>query len=173
MDLQGNRITWLGHATFRIETKDGATVIVDPWVMGNPMCPESEKQVKKATINRHARRDQIAAPDSTLRHVRRDLTGEEILTHRSEEVDHLRIFREEGFVLDSTGYHCDISRLKCSLLGPNPEANCAFNHRNKLLLRMLVSGGMRASLHSPIDHRALFAGYDAAANLVGDLFLGH
>src|SRR5271157_5672727 len=48
MNLQGNRITWLGHATFRIETKDGATVIVDPWVMGNSMCPESEKQVKKA-----------------------------------------------------------------------------------------------------------------------------
>ncbi len=50
MNLQGNRITWLGHATFRIETKDGATVIVDPWVMGNPMCPESEKQVKKADV---------------------------------------------------------------------------------------------------------------------------
>ena len=48
MNLQGNRITWLGHATFRIETNDGATVIVDPWVMGNPMCPEGEKQVKKA-----------------------------------------------------------------------------------------------------------------------------
>ena len=48
MSLQGNRITWLGHATFRIETKDGATAYVDPWVMGNPMCPENEKQVKKA-----------------------------------------------------------------------------------------------------------------------------
>jgi L-ascorbate metabolism protein UlaG (beta-lactamase superfamily) len=42
MDLQGNRITWLGHATFRIATKDGVTVYVDPWVMGNPACPESE-----------------------------------------------------------------------------------------------------------------------------------
>src|SRR5271165_1246357 len=50
MNLQGNHITWLGHATFRIETKDGATVIVDPWVMGNPMCPESEKDVKKVDI---------------------------------------------------------------------------------------------------------------------------
>ena len=50
MNLQGNRITWLGHATFRIETKDGVTVYVDPWVMGNPACPESEKQVKKADV---------------------------------------------------------------------------------------------------------------------------
>jgi hypothetical protein len=38
---------------------------------------------------------------------------------------------------------------------------------------MLVTSGVRAGLHSPIDHRALFTGYDAAANLVGDLFLGH
>jgi len=50
MNLQGNRITWLGHATFRIETKDGTTVYLDPWVMGNPMCPENEKQVKKADV---------------------------------------------------------------------------------------------------------------------------
>ncbi len=30
MNLEGNHITWLGHATFRIETKDGVTVYVDP-----------------------------------------------------------------------------------------------------------------------------------------------
>ena len=50
MNLQGNQITWLGHATFRIETTDGTTVYVDPWVMGNPLCPESEKQVKKCDV---------------------------------------------------------------------------------------------------------------------------
>jgi hypothetical protein len=38
---------------------------------------------------------------------------------------------------------------------------------------MLVSGGVRARLHSPIDQRALLAGYHAAADLVGDLLLGH
>ena len=48
MNLQGNKLTWLGHATFRIETKDGATGYIDPWVMNNPMCPEAEKTVKKA-----------------------------------------------------------------------------------------------------------------------------
>lgn len=48
MDLKGNRVTWLGHATFRIETSEGATVYVDPWVMSNPLCPENEKSVKKA-----------------------------------------------------------------------------------------------------------------------------
>ena len=49
MNLQGNKLTWLGHATFRIETKDGATIYVDPW-LSNPLCPEAEKEVKKADV---------------------------------------------------------------------------------------------------------------------------
>ena len=47
MKLNGIKLTWLGHATFRIETPGGKTVIVDPWIMGNPACPEKEKDVKK------------------------------------------------------------------------------------------------------------------------------
>ena len=50
MNLKGIKLTWLGHSTFRIETPAGKTVLVDPWVMGNPMCPESEKKVKKVDV---------------------------------------------------------------------------------------------------------------------------
>jgi L-ascorbate metabolism protein UlaG (beta-lactamase superfamily) len=50
MDLKGLKLTWLGHATFRIETPKGTMVIVDPWVMGNPMCPEGEKKVRKVDV---------------------------------------------------------------------------------------------------------------------------
>jgi L-ascorbate metabolism protein UlaG (beta-lactamase superfamily) len=50
MNLNGVKITWLGHATFRIETPTGKTVIIDPWVMGNPACPASEKTVKKVDV---------------------------------------------------------------------------------------------------------------------------
>ncbi len=46
MKLNGIKITWLGHATFRIQTPAGNTILVDPWVMGNPMCPDAEKGVK-------------------------------------------------------------------------------------------------------------------------------
>ncbi len=42
MNLNGIKLTWLGHATFRIETPVGKTVLVDPWVMGNP--PVSRKR---------------------------------------------------------------------------------------------------------------------------------
>ena len=50
MKLNGIKLTWLGHATFRIETPGGKTVIVDPWIMGNPACPEKEKDVKKVDL---------------------------------------------------------------------------------------------------------------------------
>jgi len=50
MNLKGIKLTWLGHATFRIETPGGKTLLVDPWVMGNPSCPESERKVKKVDV---------------------------------------------------------------------------------------------------------------------------
>ena len=50
MDLKGTKLTWLGHATFRIETPGGKTVLLDPWVMGNPACPPSEKDIKKVDV---------------------------------------------------------------------------------------------------------------------------
>lgn len=34
-------ITWLGHAAVRIELDDGVTLLIDPWLSGNPSCPES------------------------------------------------------------------------------------------------------------------------------------
>ncbi len=42
MQLRGLELTWLGHATFRIRMRDGTTIYVDPWLEGNPACPESE-----------------------------------------------------------------------------------------------------------------------------------
>ena len=50
MNLNGIRITWLGHATFRIQTPKGKTILVDPWVMGNPVCPEKEKNIKAVDV---------------------------------------------------------------------------------------------------------------------------
>src|ERR1700758_3649934 len=50
MHLNGIKLTWLGHATFRIETPRGKIILVDPWIMGNPMCPENEKEIKKVDV---------------------------------------------------------------------------------------------------------------------------
>ena len=50
MNLNGIKLTWLGHATFRLETPAGKNIIVDPWVMGNPACPAKEKDLKKVDV---------------------------------------------------------------------------------------------------------------------------
>ncbi len=50
MQLNGLRITWLGHATFRIQTPKGKTILIDPWVMNNPACPESEKTIRALDV---------------------------------------------------------------------------------------------------------------------------
>lgn len=50
LNLRGNRITWLGHATFRITTPSGKVLLIDPWVMGNPACPETEKRPARIDI---------------------------------------------------------------------------------------------------------------------------
>ena len=39
----GIEITWLGHSTFRIVTPEGKRLLIDPWVMGNPACPDDLK----------------------------------------------------------------------------------------------------------------------------------
>jgi L-ascorbate metabolism protein UlaG (beta-lactamase superfamily) len=37
--FEGVAITWLGHAAVRIELPDGAVLLIDPWLTGNPSCP--------------------------------------------------------------------------------------------------------------------------------------
>jgi L-ascorbate metabolism protein UlaG (beta-lactamase superfamily) len=39
----GLQITWLGHSTFFITSPGGKSLLIDPWVQGNPACPEEIK----------------------------------------------------------------------------------------------------------------------------------
>ena len=36
-------ITWLGHATIDIRTPGGKRVLLDPWLDGNPACPDDQR----------------------------------------------------------------------------------------------------------------------------------
>jgi L-ascorbate metabolism protein UlaG (beta-lactamase superfamily) len=42
-------LTWLGHASFRLDTSGGKRVYVDPW-FDNPKCPDSEKDPDRCDV---------------------------------------------------------------------------------------------------------------------------
>lgn len=41
-------ITWLGHASFLIQTATNKMLVIDPWLEGNPKCPEEYHNWNKA-----------------------------------------------------------------------------------------------------------------------------
>jgi L-ascorbate metabolism protein UlaG (beta-lactamase superfamily) len=43
-------LTWLGHSTFRLDTSGGKRVYVDPFLNGNPRCPENEVTPERVDI---------------------------------------------------------------------------------------------------------------------------
>jgi len=61
MDLHGAHITWLGHGTFTFTTPAGKSILLDPWVQGNPACPDDKKQLGKldAILITHGHGDHI------------------------------------------------------------------------------------------------------------------
>jgi len=40
-------LTWLGHAAFRLDTPGGKRIYIDPFLTGNPKCPEAEKEPER------------------------------------------------------------------------------------------------------------------------------
>src|SRR5437763_13925038 len=42
-------LTWLGHSTFRLDA-DGKRVYIDPFLNGNPKCPESEQTPERVDV---------------------------------------------------------------------------------------------------------------------------
>lgn len=43
-------VKWLGHAACQITTVKGTTILIDPWITGNPACPIKKEDIKKADI---------------------------------------------------------------------------------------------------------------------------
>ncbi|MEE9561971.1 MAG: metal-dependent hydrolase [Thermoanaerobaculia bacterium] len=56
------KFTYLGHATVRCDLPGGEVVLIDPWVVGNPACPDELKTLDRldAMLITHAHFDHIA-----------------------------------------------------------------------------------------------------------------
>ncbi|MFB6262220.1 MAG: metal-dependent hydrolase [Bradymonadaceae bacterium] len=54
-------VTWLGHATFFLETPGGEQLLVDPWLADNPSCPEEYQEVEPdGILLTHGHSDHVA-----------------------------------------------------------------------------------------------------------------
>lgn len=55
------KFTYLGHATVRCDLPGGEVVLIDPWVQGNPACPEEHKRFDRldAILITHAHFDHM------------------------------------------------------------------------------------------------------------------
>ncbi len=42
--------TWVGHGTWKIRSAKGKEILIDPWVMGNPVAPANLKKVDKCDL---------------------------------------------------------------------------------------------------------------------------
>lgn len=47
---KGFTLTWLGHATFKLVTRTGKVVLLDPWVESNPACPKEQRGFEKIDV---------------------------------------------------------------------------------------------------------------------------
>jgi L-ascorbate metabolism protein UlaG (beta-lactamase superfamily) len=50
LNTHGNKVTWLGHATFTVTTLKGDVILIDPWTAGNPACPEPFRKPKRVDL---------------------------------------------------------------------------------------------------------------------------
>jgi L-ascorbate metabolism protein UlaG (beta-lactamase superfamily) len=43
-------LTWLGHAAFRLDSSGGKRIYVDPFLSGNPQCPDGETEPERVDL---------------------------------------------------------------------------------------------------------------------------
>ena len=62
-------LTWLGHSAFRVDSPGGTRIYVDPFLHGNPKCPESELEPERCDL-------------VVVTHGHGDHTGDTVAIHR-------------------------------------------------------------------------------------------
>ncbi len=90
-------LTWLGHASFRVDSPGGKRIYVDPFLSGNPKTPDSEKEPERCDL-------------VVLTHGHGDHLGDTVAIHQRFECPvvapvELRSWLKENGVADDGGAH--------------------------------------------------------------------
>lgn len=48
--FQGMKLQWLGHATVFLQTAQGTSILIDPWIESNPACPKGWRPPEKIDL---------------------------------------------------------------------------------------------------------------------------
>jgi L-ascorbate metabolism protein UlaG (beta-lactamase superfamily) len=77
LQTAGNKITWLGHSTFLITSAADKTLLIDPWLAGNPACPASFHKLPHVDVIAitHGHGDHIGDLLPTAREHQPDIVG--------------------------------------------------------------------------------------------------
>jgi L-ascorbate metabolism protein UlaG (beta-lactamase superfamily) len=116
------QLTWLGHAAFRVDTPGGKRVYVDPFLNGNPKCPQPELEPERCDL-------------ILLTHSHGDHVGDTVAVHRRHDCPvvaqvELRGWLTANGVADDEGAHsinkggtCSVEGIKATLTTANHSSS--------------------------------------------------
>jgi L-ascorbate metabolism protein UlaG (beta-lactamase superfamily) len=115
MTSSDTKITWLGHATFLIETPADNRVLIDPWLEGNPSCPEEYQNVdSEGMLITHGHPDHVGNVFEAAENCEGPIVGIfEIATWLEQNgVDGDRLFgMNKGGTLDVDGLDIEVTMV--------------------------------------------------------------
>jgi L-ascorbate metabolism protein UlaG (beta-lactamase superfamily) len=115
-------LTWLGHATFRVDSPGGKRIYVDPFLHGNPKCPPGEVQPERCDL-------------ILLTHGHGDHVGDTVAIHQQHDCPvvaqiELRGWLTANGVADDVAAHsinkggtCSVAGVKATLTTANHSSS--------------------------------------------------
>lgn len=119
------KITWLGHASFRIEIAD-KVLLLDPWLSGNPMLDENrhDEATSGAThiLLTHAHSDHASDTVALARRLSIPVVGQYDLMHHWEQHENLAVIGfNKGGTVDLGGVRVTMVHATHSTSMPGPD----------------------------------------------------
>jgi L-ascorbate metabolism protein UlaG (beta-lactamase superfamily) len=121
--------TWLGHATWKVRSARQKDVLIDPWVMNNPVTPEKLKTIDKCDLMliTHAHGDHIGDALEIARKTKpKILTIVELATWLgSKGID------GDSLIASNKGGTVDLDGIKVTLV--HAEHSCGISDNGQIL----------------------------------------